>query len=81
MMHLSDMWRFSFNTIRIVCLRNEENTEDDEFFVDILADGESTRNMSEEKREEAVRFVLDLFSSLNEQSISEYGKAVDNDKA
>ena len=81
MMHLSDMRQYSFDTLRIVCLRNEGNTEDDDFFVDILADGVSTRNLSEEKRDEAARFVLGLFLSLNDQSMKAYGKAVDNDKA
>lgn len=81
MMHLSDMRQYSFDTLRIVCLRNEDNTEDDDFFVDILADGVSTRNLSEEKRDEAARFVLGLFLSLNDQSMKAYGKAVDNDKA
>lgn len=81
MMHLSDMRQYSFDTLRIVCLRNEDNTEDDDFFVDILADGVSTRNLSEEKRDEAARFVLGLFLSLNEQSMKAYGKAVNNDKA
>lgn len=81
MMHLSDMRQYSFDTLRIVCLRNEDNTEDDDFFVDILADGVSTRNLSEEKRDEAARFVLGLFLSLNDQSVKAYGKAVDNDKA
>ena len=81
MMHLSDMRQYSFDTLRIVCLRNEENTEDDDFFVDILADGVSTRNLSEEKRDEAARFVLGLFLSLNDQSMKAYGKAVNNDKA
>ena len=80
MMHLSDMRQYSFDTLRIVCLRNEDNTEDDDFFVDILADGVSTRNLSEEKRDEAARFVLGLFQSLNGQSIEEYGKAADHDK-
>lgn len=80
-MHLSDMRQYSFDTLRIVCLRNEDNTEDDDFFVDILADGVSTRNLSEEKRDEAARFVLGLFLSLNDQSVKAYGKAVDNDKA
>lgn len=80
-MHLSDMRQYSFDTLRIVCLRNEDNTEDDDFFVDILADGVSTRNLSEEKRDEAARFVLGLFLSLNDQSMKAYGKAVDNDKA
>ena len=75
------MRQYSFDTLRIVCLRNEDNTEDDDFFVDILADGVSTRNMSEEKRDEAARFVLGLFLSLNDQSMKAYGKAVDNDKA
>ena len=81
MMHLSDMRQYSFDTLRIVCLRNEVNTEDDDFFVDILADGVSTRNLSEEKRDEAARFVLGLFLSLNDQSMKAYGKAVNNDKA
>lgn len=81
MMHFSDMRQYSFDTLRIVCLRNEDNTEDDDFFVDILADGVSTRNLSEEKRDEAARFVLGLFLSLNDQSMKAYGKAVDNDKA
>lgn len=81
MMHHSDMRQYSFDTLRIVCLRNEDNTEDDDFFVDILADGVSTRNLSEEKRDEAARFVLGLFLSLNDQSVKAYGKAVDNDKA
>ena len=81
MMHLSDMRQYSFDTLRIVCLRNEDNTEDDDFFVDILADGVSTRNLSEEKRDEAARFVLGLFLSLNDQSLKAYGKAVNNDKA
>ncbi len=81
MMHLSDMRQYSFDTLRIVCLRNEDNTEDDDFFVDILADGVSTRNLSEEKRDEAARFVLGLFLSLNDQSMKAYGKAVNNDKA
>ena len=58
MMHHSDMRQYSFDTLRIVCLRNEDNTEDDDFFVDILADGVSTRNLSEEKRDEAARFVV-----------------------
>ena len=80
-MHHSDMRQYSFDTLRIVCLRNEDNTEDDDFFVDILADGVSTRNLSEEKRDEAARFVLGLFLSLNDQSMKAYGKAVDNDKA
>ena len=80
-MHLSDMRQYSFDTLRIVCLRNEVNTEDDDFFVDILADGVSTRNLSEEKRDEAARFVLGLFLSLNDQSMKAYGKAVNNDKA
>lgn len=80
-MHLSDMRQYSFDTLRIVCLRNEDNTEDDDFFVDILADGVSTRNLSEEKRDEAARFVLGLFLSLNDQSMKAYGKAVNNDKA
>lgn len=80
MMHLSDMRQYSFDTLRIVCLRNEDNTEDDDFFVDILADGVSTRNLSEEKRDEAARFVLGLFLSLNDQSMKAYGKAVNNDK-
>ena len=80
MMHLSDMRQYSFDTLRIVCRRNEDNTEDDDFFVDILADGVSTRNLSEEKRDEAARFVLGLFLSLNDQSMKEYGKAVDHDK-
>ena len=75
------MWQYSFDTLRIVCLRNEDNTEDDDFFVDILADGVSTRNLSEEKRDEAARFVLGLFLSLNDQSMKAYGKAVNNDKA
>lgn len=75
------MRQYSFDTLRIVCLRNEDNTEDDDFFVDILADGVSTRNLSEEKRDEAARFVLGLFLSLNDQSMKAYGKAVDNDKA
>lgn len=75
------MRQYSFDTLRIVCLRNEDNTEDDDFFVDILADGVSTRNLSEEKREEAARFVLGLFLSLNDQSMKAYGKAVNNDKA
>ena len=74
------MRQYSFDTLRIVCLRNEDNTEDDDFFVDILADGVSTRNMSEEKRDEAARFVLGLFLSLNDQSMKAYGKAVNNDK-
>lgn len=81
MMHLSDMRQYSFDTLRIVCLRNEDNTEDDDFFVDILADGVSTRNLSKEKRDEAARFVLGLFLSLNDQSMKAYGKAVNNDKA
>ena len=81
MMHLSDMRQYSFDTLRIVCLRIEDNTEDDDFFVDILADGVSTRNLSEEKRDEAARFVLGLFLSLNDQSMKAYGKAVNNDKA
>ena len=81
MMLLSDMRQYSFDTLRIVCLRNEDNTEDDDFFVDILADGVSTRNLSEEKRDEAARFVLGLFLSLNDQSMKAYGKAVNNDKA
>lgn len=81
MMHHSDMRQYSFDTLRIVCLRNEDNTEDDDFFVDILADGVSTRNLSEEKRDEAARFVLGLFLSLNDQSMKAYGKAVNNDKA
>ena len=75
------MRQYSFDTLRIVCLRNEDNTEDDDFFVDILADGVSTRNLSEEKRDEAARFVLGLFLSLSDQSMKAYGKAVDNDKA
>lgn len=75
------MRQYSFDTLRIVCLRNEDNTEDDDFFVDILADGVSTRNLSEEKRDEAARFVLGLFLSLNDQSVKAYGKAVNNDKA
>ena len=75
------MRQYSFDTLRIVCLRNEDNTEDDDFFVDILADGVSTRNLSEEKRDEAARFVLGLFLSLNDQSLKAYGKAVNNDKA
>ena len=75
------MRQYSFDTLRIVCLRNEDNTDDDDFFVDILADGVSTRNLSEEKRDEAARFVLGLFLSLNDQSMKAYGKAVDNDKA
>ena len=75
------MRQYSFDTLRIVCLRNEDNTEDDDFFVDILADGVSTRNLSEEKRDEAARFVLGLFHSLNDQSMKAYGKAVNNDKA
>jgi hypothetical protein len=75
------MRQYSFDTLRIVCLRNEDNTEDDDFFVDILADGVSTRNLSEEKRDEAARFVLGLFLSLNDQSMKAYGKAVNNDKA
>ena len=74
------MRQYSFDTLRIVCLRNEDNTEDDDFFVDILADGVSTRNLSEEKRDEAARFVLGLFLSLNDQSMKAYGKAVNNDK-
>lgn len=81
MMHHSDIRQYSFDTLRIVCLRNEDNTEDDDFFVDILADGVSTRNLSEEKRDEAARFVLGLFLSLNDQSMKAYGKAVNNDKA
>ena len=81
MIYLTDMRQYSFDTLRIVCLRNEDNTEDDDFFVDILADGVSTRNLSEEKRDEAARFVLGLFLSLNDQSMKAYGKAVDNDKA
>ena len=81
MICLSDMRQYSFDTLRIVCLRNEENMEDDEFYVDIIADGVSTRNMSEEKRDEAARFVIGLFLSLNDQSMKAYGKAVDNDKA
>ena len=81
MICLSDMRQYSFATLRIVCLRNEDNTEDDDFFVDILADGVSTRNLSEEKRDEAARFVLGLFLSLNDQCMKAYGKAVNNVKA
>lgn len=75
------MWQYSFDTLRIVCLRNEDNTRDDDFFVDILVDGVSTRQVSKEKRDEAARFIFGLFESLTKQSLEVYGKAADHDKA
>ena len=71
------MKQYSFDTVRIVCLRNEDNTEDDEFFVDILADGVSTRQLEKDKREEVSAFVVGLFQSLNQQCIDKYGKTID----
>jgi len=72
--------KVSFNTFRIVCVRDDDVLDDDEFYMSILVDGVDTRNVSEEVKAEAALFLVTMFKELNEQSMRIcYGKA-DNTK-
>lgn len=42
--------KYSFNTFRVVCLRDDDVQDDDVFLVDFLVDGKSTKELPYEKK-------------------------------
>ena len=66
--------KYTFNTLRIVCLRNDEVTDDDAFFVDILADGVSTMKLDESKTAEVAEFLFDFMQKFSDLCVDAYKK-------
>ena len=66
--------KYTFNTLRIVCLRNDEVIDDDAFFVDILADGVSTMKLDEAKTAEVAEFLLDFMQKFSDLCVDAYKK-------
>jgi hypothetical protein len=64
--------KYSFNTFRIVCLRDDDVMDDDVFIVDIMVDGKSTKDLPYEKKAEAAGFLFDMFKKLNNESLKRY---------
>ena len=64
--------KYSFNTFRIVCLRDDDVLDDDVFIVDMLVDGKSTKDLPYEKKAEAAGFLFDMFKKLNNESLKRY---------
>jgi hypothetical protein len=63
---------YHFNTVRMVFVRNDDNKEDDEFYLDILADGVSTTKLTKEQRGEVGTFLAEFFKDFNKQAIGAY---------
>lgn len=63
---------YHFNTVRMVFVRNDDNKEDDEFYLDILADGVSTTKLTKEQRGEVGTFLAEFFRDFNKQAIEAY---------
>lgn len=66
--------KYTFNTLRIVCLRNDEITDDDAFFVDILADGVSTMKLDDGKKAEVAEFLFDFMQKFSDLCVDAYKK-------
>ena len=66
--------KYTFNTLRIVCLRNDDVIDDDAFFVDILADGVSTMKLDEAKTAEVAEFLLDFMLKFSDLCVDAYKK-------
>ena len=66
--------KYTFNTLRIVCLRNDEVTDDDAFYVDILADGVSTMKLEKEKKAEVGEFMYDFMKNFTDLCVDAYKK-------
>lgn len=66
--------KYTFNTLRIVCLRNDEVTDDDAFFVDILADGVSTMKLDDCKIAEVAEFLFDFMQKFSDLCVESYKK-------
>ena len=66
--------KYTFNTLRIVCLRNDEVIDDDAFYVDILADGVSTMKLDEGKTAEVAEFLLDFMQKFSDLCVDAYKK-------
>lgn len=69
--------KYTFNTLRIVCLRNDEVTDDDAFFVDILADGVSTMKLDDAKIAEVAEFLFDFMLKFSDLCVDAYKKRKD----
>ena len=66
--------KYTFNTLRIVCLRNDEVIDDDAFYVDILADGVSTMKLDEAKTAEVAEFLFDFMQKFSDLCVDAYKK-------
>lgn len=66
------MRKYSFNTFRIVCLRDDDVQDDDVFIVDMLVDGKSTKDLPYEKKAEAAGFLFEMFKKLNNESLKRH---------
>lgn len=64
--------KYSFNTFRIVCLRDDDVQDDDVFIVDIMVDGKSAKDLPYEKKAEAAGFLFEMFKKLNNESLKRY---------
>ena len=64
--------KYSFNTFRIVCLRDDDVQDDDVFMVDFIIDGKSSLELPHEKKAEAAGFLFDMFKKLNNESLKRY---------
>lgn len=69
--------KYTFNTLRIVCLRNDEVIDDDSFFVDILADGVSTMKLDEAKTAEVAEFLFDFMQKFSDLCVDAYNRKKD----
>lgn len=69
--------KYTFNTLRIVCLRNDEVIDDDAFYVDILADGVSTMKLDKDKRAEVGEFMYDFMKNFTDLCVDAYKRKKD----
>lgn len=55
--------QLEFNTIRVIFVRDDED-EDDAFFMSVLVDGKSIKDMDKEKQLQAIEFAAESFMSV-----------------
>lgn len=66
--------KFSFNTFRLVALRDDDDMDNDKFTCDFIVDGEPLRNLPKDKKSEAAEFLVEFYQTLTKQSMLAYEK-------
>ena len=64
--------KFTFNTFRLVALRDDDVKDEDVFMIDFIVDGESTLSLPRDKKVEAADFLLEFYENLNKQAMQRH---------